>query len=90
MYNVGDKVIIRSDLDTKNYGSFGEKGTCNVVRDMLKHAGKIATIKKKKECESIRGNFTGYKLDVDNGFWLWTSEMFEEQKVKPYVLFEKG
>lgn len=70
-YKVGDKVKIREDL--KNDEIYGS-GYWDVTSDMVSYGGMIATIIK---CEE-----DSYQIDVDNGFYSWVDEMFEEVKVK--------
>lgn len=72
-YNVGDKVLVRSDLEeNKKYGDEV------VMSDMLFFRGKIVTI------EHINHpNFYQIKEDPDR--WYWTDEMFigkESEEIK--------
>ena len=70
-YNVGDKVKIREDLkDNEIYGN----GCWDATSDMVSRGGMIATITK---CEE-----DSYRIDVDNGFYSWVDEIFEEVEVK--------
>lgn len=70
-YKVGDKVKIREDLkDDEVYGN----GYWDATSDMVSRGGMIATI---TECEE-----DSYRIDVDNGFYSWVDEMFEEVEVK--------
>lgn len=64
-YNVGDKVKIREDLEVGNC-----YGTNSVVEDMEEYRGAIATI------TEVYG-YTEYLIDLDEGDWFWTPEMFE-------------
>lgn len=66
-YKVGNKVKIREDLkDNEIYGS----GYLDATSDMVSRGGMIATI---TECEE-----DSYRIDVDNGFYSWVDEMFED------------
>lgn len=66
-YNVGDKVKIREDLKVgRRYNK------CLFVENMKKYKGKIATI------TEITDN--DYDIDIDDGDWCWTDEMFEDIK----------
>ena len=71
-YNVGDKVKIREDLeigDTYN--------DCTFIKNMEKYKGSIATITYSYEDDS-------YDIDLDDGNWFWTDEMFEDIKENEY------
>jgi hypothetical protein len=61
---VGDKVTIRKNLSESEY---------NVVDDMKKYRGKVATI-----TDVINGSH--YLIDLDKGAWCWNDFMFEEDK----------
>ena len=64
-YKVGDKVIVRSDLEVNmDYGSQ------TFVREMSQYIGKVVTI---SETYSNR-----YNIKEDEGEWSWTDEMFDE------------
>lgn len=64
-YKAGDKVRIKKDLKAQRYGiEF-------VVDEMLKYAGRPATITKVVECDE------GIKYSIDISGWNWTEEMFE-------------
>lgn len=64
-YKVGDKVKIREDLDiNKMYGGW------DCSNDMTTCRGMIATIIK---CED-----DSYQIDADDGYYIWTDEMFED------------
>ena len=64
VYNVGDKVKIRTDLiSDKDYGGY------EVVDEMMCHLGKLATI-------TVEYN-DSYDIDLDGGMYFWTDEMFE-------------
>ena len=64
---IGDKVIIRGDLEHKTYG------LNTAVSDMLKYAGEEATI-----IGHARSKQDNYTLDIDGGCWTWDINMFEE------------
>lgn len=66
LYQVGDKLLVREDLETgKIYNS--ENGTGNdVTLDMMKVKGKIVTVK-----DNASGQYTLYEAP-----YCWTDEMF--------------
>jgi hypothetical protein len=65
-YKVGDKVKIREDLKVnKMYGDW------DCSEDMAQCGGKIATIV--RCCDDF------YKIDLEDNFYNWTDEMFEEE-----------
>ena len=68
-YAVGDKVKIRADLEEN-----GQYGTDVCVDKMLVYTEQEATITK------VAPYMEGfeYKIDLDEGFWTWTEEMFEK------------
>lgn len=64
-YQVGDKVLVRSDLEeNKKYGNEV------VISDMLFFKGKIVTIK------HIQDHPDCYRIEEDPDQWHWTDEMF--------------
>ena len=64
-YKVGDKVKIREDLIVDNvYGSD------SFAEEMAQYKGKTATITD-VYCDK-------YEIDLDDGDWCWTDEMFED------------
>ena len=72
-YKVGDKVKVKNYDDLKNeygLGLFGCINTpvCIFNHDMKKYCGEVITIK-----ETIS---FGYKINEDNGRYIWTNEMF--------------
>lgn len=82
-YKVGDVVRIKS-IDWYNNncdqrGSVSVKGD-TFVSDMSQYCGKLAKITK------VFKNMGKYHLDIDNGRWHWTDEMFKgnmkETKIK--------
>lgn len=67
-YQVGDKVLVRSDLEEgKKYGDEV------VMSDMLFFRGKIVTI------EHVYHPY-GYRIKEDPDQWHWTDEMFDEKE----------
>ena len=69
MYNVGDKIVIKSNLSEV-------ESALGIHSDMLNYAGTPATIKCIGECANGRY----YIIDIDNGEWMWGDEMFETEK----------
>lgn len=67
-YKVGDKVKIRADL--KLHGRYG---TDVCVSDMLPYTEQKATIVR---VDPYNEGFE-YYIDLDQGVWTWTEEMFE-------------
>ena len=63
-YKVGDRVVVRRDLKVEN-----KYGNISVSVDMVGLNGKLATI--------IKVYPSSYLINLDNGCWCWTSEMFE-------------
>lgn len=63
---IGDKVIIRRDLEHKEYG------LNTAVPDMVRYAGQEATIR-----NYVSTKKDNYYLDIDNGKWCWDINMFE-------------
>lgn len=85
-YNVGDKVRVRRDLESRKYEGtpYGD----SVTKEMLAFRGKTVTI---KEC------FQKYYLEEDNQRWYWVDGMFEDEAVLPSqdkekysIKFKKG
>lgn len=64
-FKVGDKVTIREDLSKYEY---------NVVESMEQYRGKVATI------TDADGEDGVYRIDLDDGWWIWNDHMFEEGK----------
>jgi hypothetical protein len=62
-YSVGMTVMIREDLQV------GKCGNDTVIDNMLEFAGKTATITSNR-------NSSKFGIDIDNGAWNWTPEMF--------------
>lgn len=74
IYEPGDRVIVREDLDvtggTRYYMIGGGSSSSDVaVTEMGEFAGKVCTI------ERI-GLLGRYKICEDGGKWNWTDEMF--------------
>jgi hypothetical protein len=78
-YKVGDTVRIQSkewiDAQDKNRDRGITLSDIIFVRFMFQYADRIATICK------VWGN--AYRLDVDDGTWLWTDEMFDPKADGP-------
>lgn len=71
-YKVGDKVKIREDLIVGN-----TYGADSFADEMEQYKGKTATI------TYICGN--RYDIDLDDGDWYWTDEMFEDDVEKANI-----
>lgn len=68
MYQVGDTVVIKSDLDVISW-----YGTNDCVEEMVELGGRQAII-----TEVVEGyQKIEYRIDLDEGDWLWTPEMFQ-------------
>ena len=85
-FKVGDKVRIKEDL--KAY--FKYNGCCFVF-GMEKYKGKTAVIKNDHITAYFNGNVKTqnannyrYKLDIDNGYWYWSSSMLEKVEDKKH------
>jgi dUTP pyrophosphatase len=73
-YKVGDKVVIKQDLDERYlYTDVG------VVSDMLIYRGKEATISEVNKSSYSKTECT-YKLDIDGGHFYWNDFMFEDEQ----------
>ena len=68
-YKVGDKVMIRKDLNE------GTKCISGVIYHMVKFKGKIVTISKRKTLQS-------YGIEEDGGKWSWDAEMFRGMRIR--------
>ena len=73
-YSVGDRVVVRPDLNLDDdYSMFFPDGTPNeddsncAVSDMVRLAGKVVTIERAK---------CGSHYRVEESTWNWTDEMF--------------
>lgn len=75
MYKVGDKVKIREDLEIdRRYNK------CLFIEDMEKYKGKIATITRVTTTQHDNfGKISDYDIDIDDGDWCWTDDMFEDE-----------
>lgn len=75
MFKIGDVITIRKDLelgevDLTEYDNYNQSYE-SIVVPMLAFKGRLATITDiDREGE--------YVLDIDNGNWCWTHQMFEE------------
>ena len=68
-HKVGDKVRIKSlDWYNENKDRFGS--ALGFMQEMSEYCGKTSTIVKVGCCH--------YELDIDDGDWYWTDEMFDE------------
>lgn len=68
-YKIGDRVKIRDDLIPGEY--YGEDIFSS---GMHQYAGKIATI-----IGIDTKSYISYIIDLDNGDWSWTDEMFKKK-----------
>nr|DAN43691.1 MAG TPA: hypothetical protein [Caudoviricetes sp.] len=66
---IGDKVQILPTLSDDSIS-----GGIGVVPEMVRYAGKIATINRVISTKGLDGWV--YNLDIDNRRWNWTSRMF--------------
>lgn len=74
-YQVGDKVIVRSDISLDAFYSMEDNLFSDIiVEEMVALAGKTVTIGEiyKPYCDEFC-----YKILEDAGDWNWTDEMFE-------------
>lgn len=72
LYNIGQKVLVRKDLDwRKSYSMEGDLHTNSVSISMQKFRGKIVTI------THLSSGGSGYRIKEDNQEWVWTDEMLE-------------
>lgn len=68
LYNVGDKVIVREDLqEDEDYKMDNGSSDCATLH-MTTFRGRVVTISKSTEF--------GYEIFEDNERWNWTDEMF--------------
>ena len=70
-YNVGDKVTIRHDaIEDRSY-TMDDDTRGNIINSsMMIYRGELATI------TEVGWN---YKIDLDNGCWHWTDNMFKDE-----------
>lgn len=71
-YKVGDKVKIRTDLTEET-----QYGTNNCTGPMIKLKGQEAKI---THVYKIGHDVYEYCIDIDDGHWFWTVQMFEERE----------
>lgn len=77
-YKVGDKVRIKSEKwYNSNKNAFGsvELTVDNFVYEMAKYCGMDAKIAAFNDRDDREDKYT---IDIDNGEWAWTDEMFED------------
>lgn len=85
-YKVGDKVLIRADLEEGDQ----DDTTCYVHKCMLEHAGKVATITHLRDVEQR------YSIDLDGGSmckyggWAWDVKFFTDTNGLPDTLVVNG
>ena len=76
VYKVGDRVQIQPLYeDREKYGH----PRASIVDNMLQYSNKQATIVIATYIESL-GQYL-YRIDLDNGFWHWTSKAFRPPKL---------
>ena len=75
LYQVGDVVKVREDLEHKPYYMDNDKyNYANAVDEMIALAGKYVTIE-----EQYRfANSARYLIKEDHGVFYWTDEMFSD------------
>ena len=75
-HKVGDKVRIKSlDWYNENKNRFGSAR--GFTLKMSEYCGKTSTIVKVGRCH--------YELDIDDGDWYWTDEMFDENYMERII-----
>ena len=67
-FEVGDTVVIRDDLDVVSW-----YGTNDCVEEMVELGGRQAQITEVVKFDKK----TEYRIDLDEGDWAWTPEMFQ-------------
>lgn len=77
-YKVGDRVVVRPDLSTRD-----EFRDLAVTSEMAALAGKVVTIS-----AVLRAAPAGYSIVEDNGAWFWAPEMFSG--LAPEEMTNKG
>ena len=81
---VGNKIRIKHNL------LIGRYGTNSVVEEMQRYRGQIATIENsvnvEREIEGQRLKGIEYIIDLDNGYYSWTKDMFS-MEIKDEDLF---
>ena len=84
-FKVGDKVRIKEDLKV----GCAYNDSCNFVLKMEKYKGKTAVIKKVyipvylNDTVENANNYR-YELDIDYGYWCWSSSMLEKVEYKKH------
>jgi len=75
-FKVGTKIKINKELPPSMMSSFG------IAPEMMSYCEKIAIITKVilKYPYENKAKYYGYKIDIDNGSWLWGIDMFQEIK----------
>ena len=79
-YKVGDKVLIRDDLVVNE-----EYDECVFVSSMANGRGKQAKIQQIRVSPKRR-----YRLDIDNGTWLWSDPMLLPCRKQFNSLLKRG
>ena len=84
-FKVGDKVKIREDLKV----GCAYNGSCSFVLEMEKYKVKTAVIKKVYIPVYLNdtvenANDYRYELDIDDGYWCWSSSMLEKVEYKKH------
>lgn len=81
---VGNKIRIKHNL------LIGRYGTNSVVEEMQRYKGQIATIENsvnvEREIEGQKLKGIEYIIDLDNGYYSWTKDMFS-MEIKDEDLF---
>jgi hypothetical protein len=87
LYSVGDKVLIKKDLEVVSgfkklvkYKMKNSDSAYHVVNSMIKHFGEILTVESASE--------KGYTLSVVEGSFIWTDEMIEGKIVPMHEIEE--
>lgn len=84
-FKVGNKVRIKEDLKV----GCAYNGSCSFVLKMEKYKGKTAVIKKVYipvylDDTVENANNYRYELDIDYGYWCWSSSMLEKVEYKKH------
>lgn len=85
-YKVGDTVKIKSiDWYNKNKNEIGSvEGKVHFVPSMSVYCGKTAKITK------VDSQIYIYKINIDNGWFCWTDEMFEDMNNTKEIVLPEG
>ena len=76
VYKVGDRVQIQPlASDREKYGH----PRASIVNGMLQYSNKQATIVSMYYNEPLGQHI--YRIDLDNGYWCWTSQAFRPPKL---------